>query len=512
MPSGTLVGNINVSNEGDSAITGYTLSSTTDFNISSTGSIASVVSFDYETTTEYNLTVHATNSAGNSLEANITITINDILDTPITAVDGYIKEANVTDNLGQEANYTTNGQYTFASQPSYPITLTGGKLEDTNATFDINMSLTGSSSFVISPITTFIGTIDAIRGSLTNGGFSSLTTIPSFSVDYIATNDTNLSKLSQLLYVILRDTNLTGTFRQSVENNSSLGNLDNIFSLASKDINNSATLTQEDQLRQNSFINDVKKYAGTAANMEATLSVKAYKYNVMTANEANITHNGTAYGTVMSPYTGKIWLDRNLGASNVCNKNRDDGSFATDADYNTSQSSCYGDYYQWGREHDGHQEANSTITATLATAITGVGNSFITNPVSPYDWLDVNSNDVDDNGSLRSVNWSKIDGSSICPIGYRVPTETELTAETTGLSGTDDVVNRNVAFNNFLKLPSAGRRSSSGGSFSLQGSHGFLWSSSLSGTYSRYLHFTSNNAVWNSTRRTYGFSVRCVRD
>lgn len=28
-----------------------------------------------------------------------------------------------------------------------------------------------------------------------------------------------------------------------------------------------------------------------------------------------ITHNGTSYGTVTSPYTGRVWLDRNLGAA-----------------------------------------------------------------------------------------------------------------------------------------------------------------------------------------------------
>ena len=225
-------------------------------------------------------------------------------------------------------------------------------------------------------------------------------------------------------------------------------------------------------------------------------------------NNNTIYYNGVVYKTITSPHTGRIWLDRNLGASNVCNKNRDDGSFATDADYNTSQSSCYGDYYQWGREHDGHQEANSTITATLATTITGVGNSFIINTVSPYDWLDVNNNNVDDDGSLRNANWSKIDRSSICPIGYRVPTETELAAETTSVG----VSNRNGAFDSFLKLPSAGYRNYSDGSVSNQGSNGFLWSSSLAGTNSRYLNFYSSSAVWDSSSRTNGFSVRCVRD
>ena len=32
----------------------------------------------------------------------------------------------------------------------------------------------------------------------------------------------------------------------------------------------------------------------------------------------SITHNGVTYGFVTSPYTGKVWLDRNLGAARVC--------------------------------------------------------------------------------------------------------------------------------------------------------------------------------------------------
>jgi len=41
--------------------------------------------------------------------------------------------------------------------------------------------------------------------------------------------------------------------------------------------------------------------------------------------------NGIEYLTVTSPDTGKIWLDRNLGASQVCTSSTD--------------SSCYGNLY-----------------------------------------------------------------------------------------------------------------------------------------------------------------------
>jgi len=145
-----------------------------------------------------------------------------------------------------------------------------------------------------------------------------------------------------------------------------------------------------------------------------------------------ITHNGTVYGTVTSPYTGRIWLDRNLGAAQVCTMSND--------------SACYGDYYQWGRNFDGHQDSLAGLTTTRMTSIHNVGALFVH---SNWDWV---SPGVDDNGTLRSAEWSKLDGSSICPIGFRVPTIGELNAETVdqGVSTATD------AYNNFLKLPAAG--------------------------------------------------------
>ena len=122
-----------------------------------------------------------------------------------------------------------------------------------------------------------------------------------------------------------------------------------------------------------------------------------------------IEYRGFDYKEVVSPYTGKVWLDRNLGASRVCTALDD--------------TACYGELYQWGRDADGHQERNSTTTSTLATDINATNANFIT---SGSDWV---ANGVDDNGSLRAANWSKTDGSSICPVGFRVPTIDELRAE-----------------------------------------------------------------------------------
>ena len=206
-----------------------------------------------------------------------------------------------------------------------------------------------------------------------------------------------------------------------------------------------------------------------------------------------IVHNGTNYGTVTSPYTGKVWLDRNLGASQVCTSFND--------------TACYGDYYQWGRNFDGHQESNSSTTATQATDVTTVGHGdFITsNNTYSFDW----AQSVDSTGTTRSINWSATDGSSVCPIGFRVPTRTELQAETTDNGVTD----RDTAFSNFLKLPSAGYRNNFDGSMNVVGSWGSVWSSSASGPNASLLYFASGSADGSSSgTRAYGRSLRCLRD
>jgi hypothetical protein len=70
-------------------------------------------------------------------------------------------------------------------------------------------------------------------------------------------------------------------------------------------------------------------YAGvTSANVIASVT------------DDEIFFNNLVYSTVTSPDTGKVWLDRNLGATQVATSKTD--------------SAAYGHYYQWGRNDDGH--------------------------------------------------------------------------------------------------------------------------------------------------------------
>lgn len=216
--------------------------------------------------------------------------------------------------------------------------------------------------------------------------------------------------------------------------------------------------------------------AGNTATETRTVTVEAF----------TITHNGTTYGTVTSPYTSKVWLDRNLGAARVCTSFND--------------TACYGDYYQWGRNFDEHQDSTSATVSTQATDVNNSGSRFIT---GSRDWAS-----VDGTGTTRTANWSKTDGTSVCPVGFRVPTLAELQAETLDNGVTDNA----TAFSNFLKLPAAGDRNNYSGTLSNQGLWGFVWTSSVSISFSHYVSFNSGNANAHYYYRAYGFAVRCLRD
>jgi hypothetical protein len=212
---------------------------------------------------------------------------------------------------------------------------------------------------------------------------------------------------------------------------------------------------------------------------------EALSFSISKQKKTIITHNDITYDTVISPHTGRIWLDRNLGASMVCK--------------NSHEPSCYGDYYQWGRNTDGHEKSNSSTTSTQATDINSAGDKFITSSHdSGTDWTN-----ADSGGNSRNINWSKTDGTSVCPLGFRVPTISELKAETINVG----VNGKSNAFNSFLKFPYSGQRTSKG-SMSNQGNQIFLWSSQAF----ELMYFYNNMAGSSSGIVCSARSVRCIKD
>jgi uncharacterized protein (TIGR02145 family) len=189
------------------------------------------------------------------------------------------------------------------------------------------------------------------------------------------------------------------------------------------------------------------------------------------------------YGTVVS--SGKCWLDRNLGASQVATAYND--------------SLAYGDLFQWGRLSDGHQTRTSGTTSTLSSTDNPGHSNFILAPNSPSDWRSPQNDNL----------WQGVSGiNNPCPSGWRIPTSAEWDAERASWSQQ----NYNGAFASPLKLTVGGSRFVSDGSLSSVGSTGYYWSSTVSGANASYLYFNSGSAGMASYPRAAGYSVRCLKN
>ncbi|MDD4385779.1 MAG: FISUMP domain-containing protein [Bacteroidales bacterium] len=190
-------------------------------------------------------------------------------------------------------------------------------------------------------------------------------------------------------------------------------------------------------------------------------------------------------GEVQNPTTGEIWMDRNLGASQVATSSTD--------------TAAYGDLYQWGRGTDGHEKRNSGTTSSLSTTDNPGHDDFILAPNSPYDWRSPQNDNL----------WQGVSGiNNPCPSGYRLPTRTEWETERESWSSN----NAAGAFASVLKLPMAGYRYGSNGSLLNMGSFGYYWSSTINVTYSIQLYFYSFIAYISNGGRVDGVSVRCIKD
>jgi uncharacterized protein (TIGR02145 family) len=217
-----------------------------------------------------------------------------------------------------------------------------------------------------------------------------------------------------------------------------------------------------------------------------TVSVQTVLASQYPAGSVFCASGPTAIVDVTNPTTGKIWMDRNLGASQAATS--------------STEAASYGDLYQWGRGNDGHQCRNSSTTTTLSASDTPGNSDFITAPNTPFDWR-----------SPQNANlWQGVNGvNNPCPSGYRIPTDPELVAERLSWSANTSV----GAFASVLKLPMAGYRSSSGSASLLSvGAFGYYWSSTVGGTLSRPLYFSGSDAGASDFYRAYGFSVRCIKN
>jgi uncharacterized protein (TIGR02145 family) len=196
-------------------------------------------------------------------------------------------------------------------------------------------------------------------------------------------------------------------------------------------------------------------------------------------------NNPTVINEVLNPITGRIWMDRNLGANRVATSSTD--------------VQAYGDLYQWGRRADGHQCRNSATRNVLSSIDQPLHGDFIT---SGSDWRNPNNNNL----------WQGLHGiNNPCPTGFRVPTWVELELERSGWNSNNAV----GAYNAVLRFTAAGRRNGGGG-FEDVGKDGGYWTSSVSlvsnQNLSRRLAFNEIVSFVDDIQRVRGFSIRCIKN
>jgi uncharacterized protein (TIGR02145 family) len=252
----------------------------------------------------------------------------------------------------------------------------------------------------------------------------------------------------------------------------------------------------------NPSISDIKLVSGRGKGEFLTEVAKLFPSTKYYLKSYAINSKGVNYGLEMyfntksvntkivevTSKTGKIWMDRNLGASQVAISLNDEKAF--------------GFLYQWGRENDSHQLRNSQTTSTRASIDSPKNNLFIICPTYPWDWR------VPTNNNL----WQGVNGiNNVCPAGYRLPTDKEWEAEINSWTPK----NIEGAFQSPLKLTLAGFRDVRGGDLIMYYPVGFYWSSTVwNNEDAGVLNMLNSNynASITSNKKGQGNSVRCIKN
>lgn len=254
-------------------------------------------------------------------------------------------------------------------------------------------------------------------------------------------------------------------------------------------------------------INSVDTAFGTVISFTTTIDTSKVRF----------TYNGqeVTYGIIVSPTTGKKWLDRNLGAKRAATAKDD--------------YQAYGDLFQWGRPADGHQlinwtasnagaPVNGTTTTLSTTDVPGHSNLIIAPVVTPYtmDWR-----------SDNNINRWATNSQGPCPAGWHVPTKEEWKVEFSnqigGTSASGGIMDVLTGYS-MLKLTTAGRRegwanNGSPGSITGLDGRGFYWCSSNWSQPSPFSSLGNSFCLQDAGGDSFGdetksmaFSVRCIKN
>ena len=188
-----------------------------------------------------------------------------------------------------------------------------------------------------------------------------------------------------------------------------------------------------------------------------------------------------SYKNTVKSLTGRIWMDRNVGASSVATS-------ATDAN-------AYGDLFQWGRGADGHESRTAGETNIVSTSDTPGHGDFINQ--SSNRWR-----------SPSNLNlWQGVTGkNNVCPVGFRIPTKDEWAAELATWGG-------GSGFASVLKLPLGGHQHPTLSTPWQVGGSGSYWSSTPNDDlHSWNLGLSSTTGNMGIAQQGHGFSIRCIKD
>lgn len=218
--------------------------------------------------------------------------------------------------------------------------------------------------------------------------------------------------------------------------------------------------------------------------------------------------NGThdfLYGVVVSPDTGRIWLNNNLGAdyANINHASFDIIQQAT----SPGDAAAFGNYFQFGRASDGHEFRDGPTSSARPNNISPGTNIFYVSSTTQRDWTTGDSTKND-----RVAAWTDGGVNDICPEGFSVPTRNEIIAETANAS-TNPVSNNVDLLSNFLMLPSPGiRLHSSPTTISNEGNWGYYSTRTKTSVNHITALFRSDYANISYSDLVSGHSVRCVKD
>ena len=156
------------------------------------------------------------------------------------------------------------------------------------------------------------------------------------------------------------------------------------------------------------------------------------------------------------------------------------------------------------------------------TAIPNVTDNAAWAALSTGAYCDYNNTPANITTYGRLYNWHAVNTGNLCPMGWHVPTDAEWTTLTTYLGGAaGDKLKATTLWNSpntgatnetdFTALPGGMRDLY--GTYDGIGDSGFWWSSTEQDSgASWFMGIIGSNAFRNSSYKTIGFSVRCLRD